>query len=63
MHLIKVRNNNDDKTMIFMKMEGQNQRMVEVATPTATRPQGIRPRLSQRGEGNSQPQCPIGKEI
>jgi replicative DNA helicase len=63
MHLIKVRNNDDKKTMIFMKMDGKNQRMVEVATPTPQRQLGVRPRYSQRAEGNSQPQCPIGTEI
>jgi replicative DNA helicase len=64
MHLIKVRNNGDEKNnMIFMKMEGQNQRMIEVAPPKAERPEGNYQRFSQRTGGRQIIESPIGTEI
>lgn len=65
MHLLKVRNGGDENSMIFMKMDGPNQRMVEVAPFTANRPDGAFVPRSQRngGGGRAAVSAPIGEEL
>lgn len=66
MHLLKVRNGNEKKSIIFMKMEGASQRMIEVPAFTAHRPEGTFLRFSQRtgnGGGNRAVSAPIGDEL
>ena len=65
-HLIKVRNGKKKKSILFMNIDGQNQRMVEVADFTATRPDGAYTRFSQRtggGGGSRNVSAPIGNEL
>jgi len=67
LHLLKVRNGNQKKSIIFMKMEGQNQRMIEVPEFTSQRPQGTYLRFSQRtgmtGGSRSNNSAPIGSDL
>lgn len=64
MHLLKVRNGNRDSSIIFLKMDGKNQRMVEVAPFTAERPNGAYQLRSQRtGGGSTTVSAPIGDEL
>lgn len=65
-HLIKVRNGKKKKSILFMNIDGQNQRMVEVPDFTATRPDGAYTRFSQRtggGGGSRTVSAPIGNEL
>jgi replicative DNA helicase len=64
MHLLKVRNGKKDNSIIFMKMDGANQRMVEVAPFTAERPDGAYALRSQRNAaGSRNVSAPIGDEL
>ena len=64
MHLLKVRNGNRDNSIIFLKMDGKNQRMVEVAPFTAERPNGAYQLRSQRnGASSTGVSAPIGEEL
>jgi len=65
MHLLKVRNGDEQKSIVFLKMDGKNQRMVEVPEFTATRPDGTYLRYSQRtgGGGTRNISAPIGSEL
>ena len=40
MHLLKIRNGGDNNNLIFLKMDGQRQQMVEVPEFKALRPEG-----------------------
>ena len=64
-HLIKVRNGKKKKSILFMNIDGENQRMIEVPDFTATRPDGAYTRFSQRGGGGSRTtvSAPIGNEL
>jgi|694.fasta_scaffold00218_45 replicative DNA helicase len=67
MHLLKVRNADDKKkNIVFLKMDGRQQRMVEVAEFKADRPDGSGyiP-YSQRsgGRGRTAVTAPIGSEL
>lgn len=63
MHLLKVRNGNKDNSIIFLKMDGKNQRMIEVVPPTADRPGGAYQLRSQRNVGSTGISAPIGEEL
>lgn len=67
LHLLKVRNGKQKKSIIFMKMEGENQRMIEVPEFTAQRPQGTFLKFSQRtgmtGGSRNPTSAPIGSEL
>lgn len=66
MHLLKIRNGNEDNSIIFMKMDGKNQRMIEVQAPIPERPDGSFTRHSQRtgnGIGTRSISAPIGEEL
>ncbi len=64
MHLLKVRNGSEDNSIIFMKMDGKNQRMVEVMAPMSDRPDGTFTRHSQRtATGSRSVSAPIGDEL
>lgn len=64
MHLLKVRNGKKDTSIIFLKMDGANQRMVEVPPFTAERPDGAYLLRSQRNGGGSRTvSAPIGDEL
>jgi len=65
MHLLKVRNGDEQKSIVFLKMDGKNQRMVEVPEFIATRPDGTYLRYSQRtgNNGTRTVSAPIGTEL
>lgn len=65
MHLIKVRNNNNAENLLFMNMDGANQRVIEVAPPIADRPTGsFVPRSERMGGGTRTTlSADIGTEI
>jgi len=66
MHLLKVRNGNEKKNIVFMKMDGKHQRMVEVAPFQPTRPDGAYTLRSQRSNSGGGPRtgfAPIGTEL
>ena len=63
MHLLKIRNGGEDNSMIFMKMDGKNQRMIEVPPPVPDRPDGTFTRLSQRTGLSRNISAPIGEEL
>lgn len=68
MHLLKVRNGNEKKNIIFLKMEGKEQRMIEVQDFTPQRPEGTYLRFSERTGGgnrggNRTVSAPIGNEL
>jgi len=65
MHLLKVRNGDDQKNLIFLKMDGKHQRMIEVPEFVSTRPDGTYLRYSQRtgGNGTRTTSAPIGSEL
>ena len=63
MHLLKIRNGNEDNNIIFMKMDGKNQRMVEVPPMIPDRPDGAFLRHSQRTGTSRTVNAPIGDEI
>lgn len=63
MHLLKIRNGGEDTSMIFMKMDGKNQRMIEVPPPVPDRPDGTFTRLSQRTGLSRNVSAPIGEEL
>lgn len=69
MHLLKIRNGNDDNKMIFLKMDGQRQQMVEVAEFKALRPEGATSayqRYSERtggGGGRRNVTAEVGQEL
>jgi hypothetical protein len=65
LHLIKVRNGNEKKSIVFLKMDGAHQRMIEVPDFTATRPGGSYTPFSQRTgrTGRQDVSAPIGTEI
>jgi len=65
MHLLKVRNGDEQKSIVFLKMDGKHQRMVEVPEFIATRPDGTYLRYSQRtgSTGTRTVSAPIGSEL
>lgn len=66
MHLLKVRNGDEKKSIIFLKMFGKQQRMVEVSEPTAARPNGFVRFTERTGAGNGTQRnisAPIGDDI
>ncbi len=65
LHLLKVRNGNEDKGIIFLKMDGPSQRMIEVPDFTATRAPGSYTPFSQRTgrTGRQDTSAPIGTEL
>lgn len=63
MHILKSRNGSEDKSIVFLKMDGRSQRMIEVPEFTKHRPSGSYQRFSQRSERTSPTGAPIGNEI
>ena len=66
MHLLKVRNADDKKkNIVFLKMEGIRQRMIEVPEFKADRPDGAYTPYSQRtgGRASRNVSAPIGNEL
>lgn len=64
MHLLKVRNGDESKSMLFLKMEGKRQRMVEVPEFKAERPDGSYVPFTQRaGRTGRNTSAPIGSEL
>lgn len=64
MHLLKVRNGTRDNSILFLKMDGPNQRMIEVAPFVAERPDGAFQLRSQRNGSSSRAvSAPIGDEL
>lgn len=64
MHLIKMRNSDDNKkNIIFLKMEGKNQRMVEVKEPVAERPDGSYLPYTQRTGSRTKVSTSLGSDI
>ena len=68
MHLLKIRNGNDDNKLVFLKMDGQRQQMVEVPEFKALRPEGATSayqRYSERTGGGSRRNvtAEVGEEL
>ena len=68
MHLLKIRNGNDDNKLVFLKMDGQLQQMVEVPEFKALRPEGATSayqRYSERTGGGSRRNvtAEVGEEL
>jgi replicative DNA helicase len=64
MHLLKVRNGKDDDNLMFLRMDGERQRLVEVPEPLAHRPEGTFIRRSERaGTPSRFVSAEIGKEL
>ena len=68
MHLLKIRNGNDDNKLVFLKMDGQRQQMVEVPEFKALRPEGATSayqRYSERtgGGGRRNVTAEVGEEL
>jgi hypothetical protein len=68
MHLLKIRNGDDNKNLIFLKMDGQRQQMVEAPEFKALRPEGSASayqRYSERsgGGGRRNVTAEVGQEL
>lgn len=64
MHLLKVRNGKDDDNLMFLRMDGERQRLVEVPEPLAHRPEGAFVRRSERAAAPARfVSAEIGKEL
>jgi hypothetical protein len=69
MHLLKIRNGNDNNNLVFLKMDGQRQQMVEVPEFKALRPEGATSayqRYSERsggGGGRRTVTAEVGQEL
>lgn len=64
MHMLKIRNGKDDDNLLFLHMDGERQRMVEIPEPVSHRPEGAYVRRSDRiGAAPRIVSAEIGKEL
>ena len=64
MHILKNRNAKDDDNLLFLHMDGERQRMIEVPEPVSHRPEGTYIRRSDRtGTACRIVSAEIGKEL
>jgi replicative DNA helicase len=64
MHLLKVRNGNEQRSIVFLKMEGKHQRMIEVPERNQQRPGGnYVPYINRNAGGSRNVTAPIGNEL
>lgn len=64
MHLLKIRNGKDDDNLLFLHMDGEHQKMIEIPEPVSHRPEGAYVRRSDRmGTTGRTVSADIGKEL